>query len=254
MKTKTKMTEAEIYIQTLARLYPTIYGTRDGLLEHIFVSIGTGYKWRDGKIVTDHEDRIRFRKMQAKVKKGTAPSVKDQAWLAHLAHAREELKRYPRVPKEKPSTLACRYQESYKDVDAVGQRYYVVEKYSPICLIPENVTPDWLALCVETLDLMESARIDYTAVTILPEGERKLFNLPPNPEGDKIAEEIVNKILEERGEVRKEKTAKEKAAEQAHWEANFSPTARARQANSQNEKARRIGAAVRAELRARGLV
>lgn len=244
---------AEVFIETMRLLYPSIYRTRLHTLTHMFLCYGTAYEWRDGKLQDEPGYEAEgFDKIAKKVLKGTAPSV-EEMYLKHTTQtAKDYLKKYTPSGETLEKTVQY-FSKMDADLDAKPRSFYLSEEYSPICHIPDNVTPDWLACCLEMLHEMENAKTDYDEISILSPEEKKRFfehkkiSKKERTERDKVASDIL-------AEMGVPANREEQEKQRRIWEEHYSPKARAKRANLENKKAIEVAKKVLSDLRKRKLI
>ena len=272
------MNEAELFVEVKRRSYPTIYGTREKTLEHILVCNGTGYQWHNGRIVqsckpiTDNKNESLI---QQQILNGEL-TFDDYLWKAHLEHAQhcyeEDQKIYHKILNEHPEYTETDKLETKKvfgrSLEEIAQSFLIKWKYSVavpcvynsiyelycnICNIPDDVTPDWLNICIETLHYMLQAKIDFNERTIIPEDEIKHFfpDKPINKEVETIADEIVDRVASTVLNSKKLQTEEKKRKSQEEWERLYSPKARAKFANEHNVQARKLALRILESLKLR---
>lgn len=265
------MTEAEIYIETMRRLFPSIYYDRRQCVDHILGGKGTGYYWLDGRIA-DYEARIPsdkradFGQTKQAVLTGTAPTVEECLRKHHLNHVEKtEQERHDRIPE-----YVMDVQRSFDfhmnlttEQSTMPMVYRVSEgEYGgPIACIPDNITPDWLAIVVEYLNKVLEAKTDFDQKSILTPSDRQYF-LGDKAEGlteeqrsqrSRLAQEISKKLAESMGKTYVPLTDEEKRKNQEEWEKFYSPRARAEQANAENGNSKKAAANIIENLKSRGL-
>jgi len=121
-------------IRRMAKHWPTLMGTRQRVIDHLLFSIGTGCRWVDGCIVSE----------------GDSPHGRIQ----RMRHEAERDKYFEdthpvqsKVVKEALANSNLGWQERAKLV-----HWDIPCEYSPIMNVPEDVQPDWLAVCIEACE------------------------------------------------------------------------------------------------------
>lgn len=107
----------------------SIFPTRESVLRHIFLVIGTGCEWRDGLISVGVSAR-------------TVDGVKRLKAGEKPFHNQKRLDKDRKLfPDPDEKTKDCRF-------------YPISDNYSPITMVPDDVRPDWLAGCHEIIDIV----------------------------------------------------------------------------------------------------
>lgn len=126
--------------------WPTLYskGNRISVIDYIFFVIGGGYSWVDGALMsTSPHDWMESRKNDEAYQK-TKQAAKD---------IRELLKQCKIDQGEEPEDDWDDVHEKIWRMD-VFRFYPVSENYSNICLVPDDVKPEWLSLAYEAALLL----------------------------------------------------------------------------------------------------
>lgn len=130
--------------------WPTLYpmGNRIAVIDHIFFAIGGGYSWVDGAIMcTTPHDYLESRERDEREDKKLKEALKKASELRAL------LKKYKLDKGEEPEDDWEDVREKYWKMD-VFSFYPVSKDYSNICLVPDDVKPEWLALAYEAALLL----------------------------------------------------------------------------------------------------
>lgn len=247
------MEDAELFIAAISRLYPTLYRTRIRCLDHILNGIGTGYAWVDGKM--HFQGKIfyhkKWKETVQKVIKGDSKTIEDYYKEEQRKNARDYYEKTNQQVQDEDTFI-----KSDIERDAIGHQFYVYERSSPICHIPENVSKEWLNCCIELLQAMQNAKIDYNAESILTETQRKhsLQKTKTSLASKICSARILRKLAKEEGRKIKKTTKKQRQKEYEEWERVYSPRARAEHANNYNIQARKVANDVLLELKKRNLV
>lgn len=259
------MNSAELHVETLRRIFPTICGQREDCLDTIFTT--SNHRWQKGRIVDLHPYEG-WKKMESAVKKGTAISVEDALRQHHLDHAKRSYAESDRLLGRSVDAVAEQYARMNAEQDEVSKTYRLSDLYltSDICKgtpaysVPDDVKPEWLAIYLEFLNNVLVCKIDFTEVTILPrsdyESRQKSASRSPaeKKRENKFAEKMLRQWAEEEGKKYVPKTAAQRKKDSEEWERLHSPRARAEQANDANKESRRIAAMLMDDLVKRGLI
>ena len=132
--------------------WPTLYpqGMRLPVIDHIFFTIGGGYDWFDGGLVhTSPYSHLESQKRKERDK--------------DLEKALEAAREITKIRQERK--LAKGEELEYDDLDFDEQRalfwkqdvyrfYPASDDYSNVCLVPDDVKPEWLELAYEAAKLL----------------------------------------------------------------------------------------------------
>lgn len=166
-----------------AKYWPTLYRCRADILSQMFCVIGNGYDWDDGRL----SDGMRTTKQRERYFAQLEEDSKRNAQLSIERHkqrleeetdekTREMLHRFikveaykPRVPRTDAEALAVvnnvghpdKNREAWAKPYVKREReeghtifYPLSDKYSKCFTVPDDVRPDWLVGCGETLDMV----------------------------------------------------------------------------------------------------
>ena len=152
------------------RRYPTLYNCRTSVLEHMLCSIGGGYQWINGGLIDPHlketceksgddsdylakffhkmpEDmRIRF-ELEEKFHKfiiqfriDNADSLAKLSWVDR--------------PDNKLESMSANLRGGTIDLNDRRAIYPMDSRYSNLCLVPDDVKPDWLTAVREMANVV----------------------------------------------------------------------------------------------------
>lgn len=159
----TKLTEAEQQIWRLVYHHPTMIPDRTAALNLLFCTIGTGLEWGPkGEIIDTIEDNYLSAVKQQIY--NLEHELYRKAWL-NTMYKPGSLSEYLRVQdvawmREYNFHLNCMAEfvlahiEEAVIVARIPKYFYPVSQYSQLMTVPKNVKPDWLALAIETCDLI----------------------------------------------------------------------------------------------------
>lgn len=123
--------------------YPTLFGHRSRALDHLFIVIGNGYAWENGRLVPVHED--------------PDPLPFDE-WLAHQpTRLRASGLGFDRsdeaiVAAEREAAERARTPLGASRRGVAYTPYPLSENYSGACTVPEDAQPDYVLGAIEALD------------------------------------------------------------------------------------------------------
>lgn len=157
-----KLTNAEQQIWKMVYYHPTFIRNRTFALDMLFCTIGTGLKWKDGQIVDSAEDNYLTSKKQdiynldAEIYK---KAYTNTFWKDGPVHDRLEISDI-RTMRNYSYQLNCIAEYTLKNIQKAvtvslpPKSFYPLGLYSNLMKVPKNVRPDWLALALETCDLI----------------------------------------------------------------------------------------------------
>ncbi len=127
---------AENTLQWMMDFYPDIFPTRQQCLDHLFCTIGNGYKWINGELV--YEDFLSKRySMREKIERA-------EAWYEDLYKQRRriELELAKKDPNYTPNP---KYFNSWSSPS---------KKYSFLYNYPSDIKPDWAKILNECKEML----------------------------------------------------------------------------------------------------
>lgn len=157
-----KLTDAEQQIWHLIYFHPTFIRNRTTALDMLFCVIGTGLDWKGGQIVDTVEDNylnnterhIYDADHDIYEKAYHNTFHKSSSFIDRLqASDIKRLKEY----RYQENCIAEHTQANIEKAVTVSlppKSFYPVCQYSHLMTVPKNVKPDWLALAIETCDLI----------------------------------------------------------------------------------------------------
>lgn len=154
-------------LQKMYDEYPKLYPIRQRALDHLFCTVGNGYSWYKGEVVSDDELFIwdnnieRFiidpdYKIDEEPDIISTPLKTEEEYMEemeewHMLLAKLRHRHYPETPIE----------EHYKELEHNFNKWYPLSKdYSLIYTVPDDVTPEWKALVEECKELLRKDGIE----------------------------------------------------------------------------------------------
>ena len=140
----------ESTVQELFDKYPILFSTREECFDHLFCTIGNGYKWKWGQLIyqeiydegyDEEEDR--------------------------LFHEADYSKEHPKATQSKKNLEERRkHDELYLKhglIKKIGEHewYPLSRKYSRIFQVPDDVRDDWKAAIEECKRMLEKNGVDW---------------------------------------------------------------------------------------------
>lgn len=130
------------------RFYPTIFPTREKVLDHLFFVIGNGYIWKGGHLVSTtkikEKDPLKFNLDNFPT---LSPKKRIERLKAILETAEERAKPgFPHVEKMRSALFK-------EEIDWNADSLYPLNSYSKIFSVPDNVRPDWLRAAAEAINM-----------------------------------------------------------------------------------------------------
>jgi len=147
--------------------YPSLFPTRESVLNNLFCTAGNGYVWREGQLVhasgwPDAEPADHFR-----VRHGWPPSTDQDHYLwGVISTAHERCKpghQFTLPPRRRRVTVA---QASWH----AGCIYPLSEYHSKMLRVPEDARQDWVQGAIETAHMV----IDLSERSMDEQGKRNL--------------------------------------------------------------------------------
>jgi hypothetical protein len=154
-------------LQRMYNEYPRLFPVRQRALDHLFCTVGNGYSWYKGEVVSDDELYIWDNELERYIIDpdyvideksdiiSTPPKTEEEnkkdmeEWHMSLAEMRHLVD--PETPIE----------EHYKDLERNFLKWYPLSKdYSLIYTVPDDVTPEWKALVEECKELLRKDGIE----------------------------------------------------------------------------------------------
>lgn len=179
----------ELTIQSMFDEYPALFIERADCLNQLFVVLGSGYRWKNGELVSSDDDyskkdiqRFKEHLVDGKAFQHNKMSLRAQhLYYENLrkqnpyykdplegVYSKKEIKRmhqeyinklpddvYYEEPNRRYRWYCCSIWPS------VGERIDWCEKYIPLLNIPEDVKPDWLEGIEETKRLLAEDGLVY---------------------------------------------------------------------------------------------
>jgi hypothetical protein len=132
--------------------WPTLYpnGKRIPVIEHIFFVIGGGYTWVDGALICtnphDHLEEVRRDRKDEDLDRALKASEEIRKMVRERKLAKGEELDYWDYTREEQNELRWG--------QGVYRFYPASENYSNVCLVPDDVKPEWLELAYEAAILL----------------------------------------------------------------------------------------------------
>jgi len=136
--------------------YPSLFPTRFYAIHHLYLVLGNGYEWQDGRLVERVPDEKR-KAIERMLKDGKTEGEMRKAIQKMDDQLYGEMRAETRRVSEKLQALSKKYKVDLADpVDHPKSfQVYPVCDLSEIMNIPDDVRPDWLAGAEEALAIME---------------------------------------------------------------------------------------------------
>ena len=132
--------KAENTLQFMMDFYGEIFYNRQKCLNHLFCTIGNGYEWQNGQLVSlDHDERM-------------------DRWYLHedIKHA-EPCRMVKEIGDIYESVYAARAKVTGRPVN---KWYPISKECSYICNYPDDIQPDWLKLINECKQMLMADGIE----------------------------------------------------------------------------------------------
>ncbi len=133
---------AEDTLQFMADFYPSIFPTRKHCLNHLFCTIGNGYRWVKGELVEDDDKKYNRYRLVKPVRKAEFEDERDW-WVRY------------RFEQEMHEETGKRINPDYFFEWSQPSR-----EYSYIYHFPKNIRPDWKALLEECRQMLKEDGVE----------------------------------------------------------------------------------------------
>ena len=133
---------AEDTLQFMADFYPSIFPTRKHCLNHLFCTIGNGYRWVKGELVEGDDKKYNRYRLVKPVRKAEFEDERDW-WVRY------------RFEQEMHEETGKRINPDYFFEWSQPSR-----EYSYIYHFPKNIRPDWKALLEECRQMLKEDGVE----------------------------------------------------------------------------------------------
>ena len=133
---------AEDTLQFVADFYPSIFPTRKHCLNHLFCTIGNGYRWVKGELVEDDDKKYNRYRLVKPVRKAEFEDERDW-WVRY----RFELEMHEETGKRINPDYFFEWSQPSRE-------------YSYIYHFPKNIRPDWKALLEECRQMLKEDGVE----------------------------------------------------------------------------------------------
>ena len=133
---------AEDTLQFMADFYPSIFPTRKHCLNHLFCTIGNGYRWVKGELVEKDDKKYNRYRLVKPVRKAEFEDERDW-WVRY----RFELEMHEETGKRINPDYFFEWSQPSRE-------------YSYIYHYPKNIRPDWKALLEECRQMLKEDGVE----------------------------------------------------------------------------------------------
>ena len=133
---------AEDTLQFMADFYPSIFPTRKHCLNHLFCTIGNGYRWVKGELVEGDDKKYNGYRLVKPVRKAEFEDERDW-WVRY----RFELEMHEETGKRINPDYFFEWSQPSRE-------------YSYIYHFPKNIRPDWKALLEECRQMLKEDGVE----------------------------------------------------------------------------------------------
>lgn len=178
----------ELTIQSMFDYYPTLFKERADCLSHLFVTIGNGYKWKDGELVSIddeynsiHIDQLKNHLINGKAFQHNKMSLRDDAIYYLNKRLQDPEYKDPYLKYFTPEEAEAHHRKYIESLptdiyyNESNRRYrwgcchrfnneeylYWSPQYIKLLNYPEDIKPDWLAAIEETKKLLKEDGLVY---------------------------------------------------------------------------------------------
>lgn len=193
---KAKPVKADTFIKQVQKNWPDLYDNRMSVLEQLFFTIGGGYGWLDGAMfdITTQDYDPPSKEETARLKKEIAQEKR------RIDKLDKALKKYG-VEKEKNQS-----DQREEDRELLWKAdtypfYPASESYSKVCLVPDDVRPDWLKVAHEAaLLLRDHSGVPDIKMSFLKFDKEDIKRQEENRKiGTKVVKELENRFPQLKG-------------------------------------------------------
>ena len=133
---------AEDTLQFMADFYPSVFPTRKHCLNHLFCTIGNGYRWVKGELVEDDDKKYNRYRLVKPVRKAEFEDERDW-WVRY----RFELEMHEETGKRINPDYFFEWSQPSRE-------------YSYIYHFPKNIRPDWKELLEECRQMLKEDGVE----------------------------------------------------------------------------------------------
>ena len=133
---------AEDTLQFMADFYPSVFPTRKHCLNHLFCTIGNGYRWVKGELVEGDDKKYNRYRLVKPVRKAEFEDERDW-WVRY----RFELEMHEETGKRINPDYFFEWSQPSRE-------------YSYIYHFPKNIRPDWKALLEECRQMLKEDGVE----------------------------------------------------------------------------------------------
>ena len=133
---------AEDTLQFMADFYPSIFPTRKHCLNHLFCTVGNGYRWVKGELVEGDDKKYNRYRLVKPVRKAEFEDERDW-WVRY----RFELEMHKETGKRINPDYFFEWSQPSRE-------------YSYIYHFPKNIRPDWKALLEECRQMLKEDGVE----------------------------------------------------------------------------------------------
>lgn len=255
---KTNIAELEITAYQL--MYPSIHYRRIDCLDCIFTT--SNFEWKDGKLIPVFPNE-NYEKIKNKILNNKAITVEEALLQRELANAQEQISKGHYGEEKTVEELARKNFEYTIQKSHMPKTFRISStyKYEPIWKIPDDVHPDFLAICIEYLNAVIESKIDFDEKSILSPMDLK-YHFGENGNGlteqelssRKAFSVEISKILAKADGQNWPPDKEYVEKQQKDWDDYWSPAARAKRANAENIESRKAAATILEDLKNRKLI
>jgi hypothetical protein len=142
-KSKVDINSLAFRLKEMTLAYPSIFPNEDAAIDHLYLTIGNGYEWKNGALVYEYanDEKSEVRKMLLK----GVPEHKIKAWVK-----KQDDIFWKKMNENDPSwKMLKKLRDKYKLDEMVNEpprplEAYTICEYSAIWNVPKNAKPDWV--------------------------------------------------------------------------------------------------------------
>jgi len=152
--------QVETTLQRMYDLYPELYATREECYNHLFCTIGNGYRWWHGQLVDEGPFVCSKREREVLLE------MNDRDYCREVPRAKQSEENAWKKREMDEEVMGFPPEEEAEGANPVisPKWYPLSRKYSALFHVPEDVKPDWAAAVEECKRMLERDGIDWKNV------------------------------------------------------------------------------------------
>ena len=144
-------------LQMMYNDYPHLFPTRQRALNHLFCVIGNGYEWKNGELVDDEyeyfdndvDDEYEYFDNESDII-SKSPMTEEEYEVQHQKWIEDKVELKCSINKGLTREKALKV-----TLENYHKWYPISKKFSFICNLPNDITPEWKALADECKEMLK---------------------------------------------------------------------------------------------------